>query len=305
MRHQIALEWFPVKPKFLVVKQSRQPFMIGRQVVTAEDSKELQADLNRIQQWSDKWQLKFNSTKCKVIHLGHDNSKATYTMVNDRTAVPLEHSTEEKDLGVWIDDKLKFAGHVGHIVAKGGQLLGLIKRSFVHRDVDVIKTLYTSLVRPHLEYANAVWRPRYKKETEQLERVQRRATKLVCGWQNVPYESRLRRMKLPSLVYRRYHGDMIEVFKYLRGMYSVRSTELLPRALTTALRGHDYKLMKRHCHSHTKLTFFPFLVVSLWNNLPNDVVSASSLNSFKGRLDKYWGDCCYSLDPSVFVRRSK
>jgi len=43
----------------------------------------------------------------------------------------------------------------------------------------------------------------------------------------------------------------------------------------------------------------------LWNNLQNDVVSAPSLNSFKGRLDKYWGDCCYSLDPSEFVWRSK
>ena len=110
-------------------------------------------------------------------------------MINDKVEVPLEHSTEEKDLGVWTDDKLKFVGHVGHIIAKGGQLLGLIKRSFVHRDVDVIKTLYTALVRPHLEYANVVWHPRYKKEIEQLERVQRRATKLVCGLQHVPYES--------------------------------------------------------------------------------------------------------------------
>ena len=276
---------------------------IGRQVATAEDSKKLQADLNRMQQWSDKWQLKFNSTKCKVMHLGYDNSKATYTMINDRVEVPLEHSSEEKDLGVWTDNKLKFAGHVGHIVAKGGQLLGLIKRSFVHRDVDIIKTLYTALVRPHLEYANVVWHPRYKKEVEQLERVQRRATKLVCNLRHVPYESRLRQMELPSLVYRRYRGDMIEVFKYLRGMYSVRSTELLPRASVSALRGHDYKLMKRHCRSHVRLTFFSFRVVTLWNNLPSEVVSAPSLNTFKGRLDKYWGHHCYSLDPSVFVRR--
>jgi len=90
-------------------------------------------------------------------------------MKSDRVEVSLEHSIEEKDLGVWTDDKLKFAGHVGHIVAKGGQLLGLIKRSFVHRDADVVKTLYTALVRPHLEYANVVWHPRYKKELEQLE----------------------------------------------------------------------------------------------------------------------------------------
>ena len=89
-------------------------------------------------------------------------------------------------------------------------------------------------------------------------------------------------------LYRRHRGDMIEVFKYLRGMYSVRSTEFLPRAPKTALRGHDYKLMKRHCRSHARLSLFSVRVATLWNNLPNDVVSAPSLNSFKGRLDKYW-----------------
>ena len=72
-------------------------------------------------------------------------------MKNDGLEVPLEHSTEEKDLGVWTDDKLKLAGHVGQVVAKESQLLGLVKRLFVHRDVDVIKKLYTALVRPHLE----------------------------------------------------------------------------------------------------------------------------------------------------------
>jgi len=135
------------------------------------------------------------------------------------------------------------------------------------------------------------------------ERVQRRATKLVCSLQNLPYESRLRQMELPSLVYRRYRGDMIEVFKYLRGTYSVRSNELLPRAPVTALRGHDHKLLKRHCRSHVRSSFFSYRVVTSWNNLPNEVVSAPSLNSFKGRLDKYWKDCCYYLDPGIFIRR--
>ena len=108
-------------------------------------------------------------------------------MTNDSVEVPLEHSIEEKDLGVWTDNKLKFSRHVSHIVAKGSQLLGLIKRSFVHTDVDVIKTLYTALVRPHLEYANVVWHPRYKKDIEQLGRVQRRATKLVRSLRHHDY----------------------------------------------------------------------------------------------------------------------
>jgi len=227
---------------------------IGREVGTEEDRKILQANLHRIEQWSDEWQLKFNSKKCKVVHFGHDNNKATYTMKNEGVEVPLEHSTEEKDLGVWTDDKLKFAGHVGQVMAKGSQLLGLIKRSFVHRDVDVIKKLYTALVRPHLEYANVVWHPRYKKEIKQLERVQW-ATKLVCSLQSLPYESRLWQMELPSLVYRHHRGDMTEVFKYLCGTCSVRSSGLLP---TSALREHDHKLLKSHCRSHVRSSFFSY-----------------------------------------------
>ena len=85
-----------------------------------------------------------------------------------------------------------------------------------------------------------------------------------CCWCcQVPYESRLWQMELPSLVYRRYRGDMIEVFKYLHGMYSVSSSELLPRAPVSALRGHEYKLLKRHCRSHVRLTFFSCRVVTL------------------------------------------
>jgi len=62
-------------------------------------------------------------------------------------------------------------------------------------------------------------------------------------------------------------------------------------------------MMKRHCRSYARPTFFSFRVVTLWNNLPSEVVSAPSLNTFKGRLDKYWEHHCYSLDSSMFVRR--
>jgi len=78
---------------------------------------------------------------------------------------------------VWIDDKLKFTSHVGHVVARSNQILGLIKRTNVqtsytnvYKDTDVIKKLFTALVRPHLEYANTVWHPRFKKDVEQIEK---------------------------------------------------------------------------------------------------------------------------------------
>jgi len=131
-----------------------------------------------------------------------------------------------------MDDRLKFSTHIGHAVANGNQVLGLIKRSFVCRDSHIIKQLFTAHVRPHLEYANAVCHPLFKKDIEQLERVQRRATTLVPGLSNMLYQNRLKAVKLPFLVYQRCRGDMIEVYKYLHGMYSVPYDSLLKKGLS-------------------------------------------------------------------------
>jgi len=84
---------------------------------------------------------------------------------------------------------------------------------------------------------------------EQTERVQRRATKLVTSLQDIPYENRLKIVILPSVVYCRYRGDMTEVYKYLHEMSFVPSNSLLRKALPSALREHDIKLLRRHCHS--------------------------------------------------------
>ena len=171
---------------------------VSREVCSSEDCKALQSDVNHIQTWSDTWQLKFNSSKCKVMHIGHANTHAKYFMKHNGSEMVLESASEEKDLGVWIDEKLKFTNHVGHVMAKSNQILGLIKRSFVYRDTEVIKKLFTTLVRPHVEYANTVWHPRFKKDVEHIEKVQRRATRLVCTIRDMPYHKRLQVLDLPS-----------------------------------------------------------------------------------------------------------
>jgi len=145
--------------------------------------------------------------------------------------------------------------------------------------------MFTSLVRPYLEYANTVWCPRYKKDLEQTEKVQQRSTKLIHTVQDMPYQKRLQFMDLPSLVYRRYRGDMTEVYKFIHGIYT--SIHLLPRAPRSALKGHEYKLKKRYCRSQLKENFFSIRVGNLCNSLPCEVLSAPSTNTFKHRLDNY------------------
>jgi ribonuclease P/MRP protein subunit RPP40 len=216
-------------------------------VCTKEDQLEMQADLNSLDQWSSTWQLKFNAGKCKVMHLGSKNQQVDYSMKDNGVNMNLEVSVLEKDLGVWVDNKLKFTEHIDKAIVKGNQLLGLIYRTIVYRDGPLMKRLCTALVRPHLEYANAVWHPRYKKDSDNLERVQHRATRMVPGMSNIPYEERLRKLDLPSLVYRRYRGDMIEVYKYLHGLYDMDHSSLIPLHTGRITRGHSMKLQKKTC----------------------------------------------------------
>jgi ribonucleases P/MRP protein subunit RPP40 len=105
---------------------------MSRVVNGQSDWKSLQQDLRSLQNWSDKWQLKFNSTKCKVMHLGKSNRRHKYNMIENVTVNTLEETVEEKDLGEWTDNELKFVKHIEYTVSKSNQLLGLIKRSFVY-----------------------------------------------------------------------------------------------------------------------------------------------------------------------------
>ena len=87
--------------------------------------------------------------------------------------------------------------------------------------------LYKALVRPLLEYGNVVWKPYFKKDSELLERVQRRATKIVKSVRNESYPVRLKRLNLPSLVYRRKRTDMIQLYRIMTGIDNLQSSKFI------------------------------------------------------------------------------
>ena len=144
----------------------------------------LQEDLHNLWRWSEKWQLPFNTCKCKVLHIGSNNPCYQYKM-NGRK---LEKVEEEKDLGVIVDNELKFHKQSAAAVKKANMKLGMIKKSFASLDENILPSLYTSLVRSHLEYGNMIWGPHFKGDVIAVEKVQRRATKLVRPIKDLPYE---------------------------------------------------------------------------------------------------------------------
>jgi ribonuclease P/MRP protein subunit RPP40 len=123
------------------------------------------------------------------------------------------------DLIVIFDSKLKFYHHIYSKINKAYRpsMLGLMERNFGNLSEFAFVSLYKSLVRPHLEYAVNVWSPYRLAYIEDLEKVQMRATKLIHKIKKMPYAERLKRLKLPTMKYRRLRGDTIETFKVVHG----------------------------------------------------------------------------------------
>ena len=162
---------------------------LGGKVVTRNDCEAIQRDLDNLSTWSKKWLLNFNGDKCKVMHVGQNNIKYSYKLQEKN----LLKVTEEKDLGVIVRSDLKCSTQCCVAIRKANTILGFIAHNFDCKTPEVITRLYTSLVRPHLEYAVQFWSPHYSKDKNKLESVQRRATKLIPSIRNLSYEERLKR----------------------------------------------------------------------------------------------------------------
>ena len=103
-------------------------------------------------------------------------------------SIAIDTVESHKNLGILFDNQLKFHSYTANISNKANQLLGLIRRSFDHVDSNMLSKLFTSMVRPTLEYYNSIWGPSFILDQRKIERVQSRATKFLPHIKDKPYE---------------------------------------------------------------------------------------------------------------------
>ena len=247
------------------------------------DAEKLQDDLDTLYEWTQVWGMKFNSSKCHVIHHRKNNPKYIYHL-NGHLIHP---SKCEKDLGVLISDTLQPREHIIKCVKKANKILAMIRHTFTYKTRETILPAYKSLIRPMLEYCQEIWQPHLAKDIDLIESVQRRATKLIYELREMSYDDRLKELGLFKLSARRARGDMITVFKIMNGLMSIDKEKLLTVRHSQTSRTHYKKLIGTHSKCDVRRYTFSQRIVTPWNNLPKVVVEAPNTDSFKWRYDKY------------------
>ncbi|VDL95550.1 unnamed protein product [Schistocephalus solidus] len=202
--------------------------------------------------------------------------------------IPLQEVDAQKDLGVWISRSLKPSLHCSKVAKSAMSALYLVKRAFSAFDEDCFAKVFRTCVWPQLEFAIQAWRPWNAKDLNILEKVQRRATKLVTGQGSLTYETRLANLDLFPLSYRQLRGDLIQTFRIMCDQgCCLAPADFFQLATTTNLRGHPLKLRVTGARLDTRKFFFSKRAVDAWNALPLDVVIATSVELLKKNLDQY------------------
>jgi len=242
----------------------------------------LASSLTNLKLWSETWQLNINNNKCSIMHLGTRNPGIQYNF----GIFDLPNSYKICDLGITYNAKINFSEHIDSIVNKAYQRCYLIFKSFESRNPSLLKQAFVTYVRPLLEYCTPVWSPYLIKDITKIENVQRYFTRRLFPKNSINYTDRLILLNLESLEQRRLKFDLKMYFQIIHNLINLDKNKFftfLPK--THGTRGHDFQIQIPLFHNNRLSKTFASRAIDCWNALPTQTVTATSIASFKKRLN--------------------
>ena len=256
-------------------------------IMDANDTESTFNMLESLQNWQNVWLLKFNPSKCKIMHVPfNENPLQEYVF----SGVTLECIEAEKDLGVLTSSDLKWSKHIKSCISKANSMIAWVTRNLIIREINVMRNVYKTIIRPHLEYCAQLWSPpachgNWAAIIE-LENVQRRFTRLIDDIGTLPYSERLDALQITTLAERRVRGDLIEAYKIVNGLVEYgkdifnlsRSGDKIVSTKSNNI-DRNIKTLSNN--------FLSERVISFWNKLPSFVRNSVSVNDFKINLEEF------------------
>ncbi len=264
-------------------------------VQNPSDALILQEDIQHLQCWSEENRLRFNISKCKVLSITRKSSPLITSYSLDGQQLTL--SNLEIDLSVIMNSNLTWINQVNRVRSKANQMLGFIRRSTIEmHDVGARKYLYLQLVRNNFAYASQVWSPQTIKLIEDIEKVQRRATKYILNLgfiTNVPYTTRLLQLDLLPLTFWHEYLDLVLLYKIINGYTYIDNSARPTMAGSGITRSESnenvIKFSIPFANTVTFQTSYFIRACKTWNTLSCDLRHRDiGLNTFKSKLKTYY-----------------
>ena len=265
------------------------------------DANNLNENLTKIQDWSNKWLVRFNPQKTETLLISRKQSHINHpTLFMD--TIPIQEVKSHKHLGLTFNSTCQWGEHIDIIFKKASDKLNILRSLKFHLDRKSLQTMYFSFIRPVIEYADIIWDNCPNIYKEKLEKINIEAARIVTGG------TKLTSLRLlyqetgwPTLEKRREEHKLIQYFKMVKGLTPEYLTNLIPRQ---HFDNHMYNtrntqnFVSINCSSTYHFNSFLPSCVRLWNNLPLQVKEMNSIQSFKQTISHTREIPKYFLDGS-------
>lgn len=262
--------------------------IIYHPIKNVNDHYALQKNLDVIMKWCETWQMVLNASKCKTISFSrkHDPSIFSYRINND----PLSHVSTYKYLGLHFTQNLSWSSHITNICANASRSLGYLRRNLHSSPANVRKLAYETFVRPQLEFASPIWSPHQNYLTNMIEAVQNRAVRFIS--RNYNFCCSVTQLKMDyslQLLSTRRNISLLCLFhKYVNSTKMTRLPIERPSYLSTRLHNRlSFSRMYGKTNSFNA-SALP-RAITLWNDLPDNLVSDTNPVSFRNKLVLHFG----------------
>jgi hypothetical protein len=244
---------------------------IYRSIKNSVDQSLLQDDLLYFANWCKIWQLNLALEKCCFHSVGFRNDLESSYLLDGHY---LEYEQYVRDLGIFIDDTLKFNYHIQQIVRKAYGCIFRLLKIFSSRDEKLMKSLFLTFVLPILEYGCVIWNGFLSQgDIILIEKVQRRFTKKIKGFFYLTYENRLSNLGLPTLQKRRKNFDLLFLHKLINNSFDMDSSKFVSRLEPSNTRHYDpCKLKLPPCARTARSSLIcTTKEIATYNNLPIEI----------------------------------
>ena len=250
-----------------------------------DSAKSFQTDINHLHVTARSWGLRMNTKKCAALRFQRRSATLEPRPVYMLDGQQIPNESAQLDLGVLIDDQLKFHDHTRNVTRKAGGVAHSFLKGTVCRDSDFMVHIFMSHIRPILEYASTVWNTGYLQDIRRLESIQRLWTRQIKGLEGEEYATRLRVLDMYSVKGRFLRADLIKCWKIFNGKSPIKPTDLWDTSSDSRTRGHRHKIRVKRCEVDARARFFSERVVQDWNSLPDWAVASATMSEFKAALD--------------------